>query len=76
MTVANGGGAPTISEARDAETDALKASAAEDPTVAAILSACPGASIGAIRTAAEIASETAETALPEVEDEWDPFEEN
>ncbi len=76
VTIANSGGAPTISEARDAETDALKATAADDPTVAAILSAFPGASIGALRTAAEIASATAETALPEVEDEWDPFEED
>ena len=42
----------------------------------AVLAAFPGAKITAIRSAEELVAEAAAQALPEVEDEWDPFEEN
>jgi DNA polymerase-3 subunit gamma/tau len=44
--------------------------------VQAVLAQFPSAKITAIRTAAQIAAEAVEEALPEVEDEWDPFEED
>ena len=75
VTVTNDGGEPTISEARDAETEKLKDAARADPTVAAILKAFPDARIGEVKTADKITAAAAEDALGEVEDEWDPFEE-
>ena len=75
VSVVNTGGAPTIAETRDAEQDALEAEARQHPMVQAVLAAFPGAKITEIRTAEEIAQAAAEEALPEVEDEWDPFEE-
>jgi DNA polymerase-3 subunit gamma/tau len=40
----------------------------------AVLAQFPKARITAIRTPEEIAAQAVEEALPEVEDEWDPFE--
>ena len=40
----------------------------------AALSAFPGAKITQIRTPEQLVAEAAVEALPEVEDEWDPFE--
>ena len=74
VSVTAGGGAPTIREAEEAEIEALKEEAKSDPTVAAILAAFPGAEIGALQSAATLASKATEDALGEVEDEWDPFE--
>jgi len=73
--VASGGGA-TIAEARDAEEDALKAEAAQHPLVRAVLAQFPKARIAAIRTPKALAEEASLEALPEVEDEWDPFEDD
>ncbi|MPL88455.1 hypothetical protein SDC9_34478 [bioreactor metagenome] len=42
--------------------------------VQAILAAFPGAVFDDITLAADLAQEQAAEALPEVEDEWDPFE--
>ncbi|MGR3372293.1 DNA polymerase III subunit gamma/tau [Pseudooceanicola nanhaiensis] len=75
VTIVNEGGAETIAEVRDAKVRALKAQAAEHPMVQAVLAAFPKASIHAVRTPEEIAAEAEAEALPEVEDEWDPFEE-
>jgi DNA polymerase-3 subunit gamma/tau len=75
VSVASSGGQPSIAESRDAEKARLKAVAAETPIVAAILKAFPGATIGELKTAADIAASAATEALAEVEDEWDPFEE-
>ena len=75
VTIVNEGGAETIAEVRDAKVRALKAQAAEHPMVRAVLAAFPKASIHAVRTPEEIAAEAEAEALPEVEDEWDPFEE-
>ncbi len=74
VTVVNEGGAPTIADVRDAAENALKAEAAEHPMFKAALQAFPDAKIVEIRTAADLIQEAAVEALPEVEDEWDPFE--
>jgi DNA polymerase-3 subunit gamma/tau len=74
VTLVNEGGAATILETRDAGKLALEAEASEHPLVQAVLAAFPGAKISAIRTAEALTAEAAVTALPEVEDEWDPFE--
>ena len=76
VTVVNSGGAETIAEARDAEAIALKAEAATHPLVQAVLQAFPKSKITEVRTAAEQAQTAMTEALPEVEDEWDPFEED
>ncbi|MGR3757984.1 MAG: DNA polymerase III subunit gamma/tau [Tranquillimonas sp.] len=75
VSVTGSGGAPTIAEERDAETRALHARAAEHPLVQAALAAFPAARIAEVRTPEELAAGAAVEALPEVEDEWDPFEE-
>ena len=48
----------------------------DNPLVQAILDAFPGAKITQIRTQAAMAAEAAAQSLPEVEDDWDPFEDN
>ena len=76
VSVVAEGGAPTISEERAAETDALKREALEHPLTKAVLGAFPEARISDVRTPEALAAEAAEQALPEVDDEWDPFEED
>lgn len=76
VTVVNEGGGETIAEVRDAKDLALKAEAQAHPLMQAVLAKFPQAKITAIRTAEQIAAEAVEEALPEVEDEWDPFEED
>ncbi|MBY6115223.1 DNA polymerase III subunit gamma/tau [Mameliella alba] len=75
VTLVNGCEALTVVEKRDAARLALEAEAEEHPFVRAALAAFPKAKITNIRTAQEAATEALEEALPEVEDEWDPFEE-
>jgi DNA polymerase-3 subunit gamma/tau len=76
VSVVSSGGAPTIDETRNAERDALRAQAEDHPLVQAVLAAFPKARIAEIRSAEAIAAEAGAQALPEVEDEWDPFEED
>ncbi|SDX50335.1 DNA polymerase III subunit gamma/tau [Litoreibacter albidus] len=76
VTVVNEGGGPTLAAERDAEANALKAEATEHPLMQATLLAFPSAKITEIRTAADLLQEAAVEALPEVEDEWDPFEDD
>ena len=76
VIVANEGGAETIAEKRDAKELALKAEAAAHPLVQAVVAAFPKAKIKTIRTAEDVAAAAATDALAEVEDEWDPFEED
>jgi DNA polymerase-3 subunit gamma/tau len=76
VSVVSSGGAPTIAEAQGAAQAALKAEAMAHPLVQAVFAAFPQAKITEIRTSAEIAQEAATQALPEVEDEWDPFAED
>ncbi|MBU9699121.1 DNA polymerase III subunit gamma/tau [Rhodobacteraceae bacterium HSP-20] len=74
VSVVNEGGAPTVAEERDrAETEA-RAEAMHNPLVQAVLAAFPGAKIAEIRTPEALAAAAQAEALPEVEDEWDPFE--
>jgi len=70
------GGQPTIAEQRDAAMIAARADALENPLVQAVMATFPGARIVDIRTPEAIAAEAAASALPVVEDEWDPFEED
>jgi DNA polymerase-3 subunit gamma/tau len=74
VTVVQSGGAPSVAERRDAERAELEAQARAHPMVQAVLAAFPEARIAEIRSAQEIAAEAAAEALPEVDDEWDPFE--
>jgi DNA polymerase-3 subunit gamma/tau len=67
-------GASTIAEIRDAAALELKEQAKGHPLVQAVLVAFPKAQISDIRTAKAIAAEAQIEALPEVEDEWDPFD--
>ncbi len=75
VTLVNEGGHPTIAEIRDAERSTLEAQAREHPLVKAVLDAFPTARIADIRAPEVREAEAAQAALPEVEDEWDPFEE-
>ena len=74
VTIVTTGGTPTIVETRDAKRRALADEARENPLVNAVFAAFPKAKLGVIRTPEEISSEVAHEALAEVEDEWDPFE--
>ncbi|MDJ1017184.1 MAG: DNA polymerase III subunit gamma/tau [Paracoccaceae bacterium] len=76
VSVVDTGGEPTLDERREEETARIKTAARSDPMIAAIFDAFPEAEIGVIRTPEEIAQTAAEDALAEVEDEWDPFEDN
>jgi DNA polymerase-3 subunit gamma/tau len=76
VSLVNSATAPTIAEARDAAQGALEAEARAHPLVRAVLEAFPRATIRDIRTAEDMASEAGAEALPEVEEEWDPFEES
>ncbi|MCV6585909.1 MAG: DNA polymerase III subunit gamma/tau [Marinibacterium sp.] len=70
------GGAPTIHEKEEAADIALRAEATEHPLVQAVLAQFPKARITHVRTQQEQEAEAIAEALPEVEDEWDPFEED
>jgi DNA polymerase-3 subunit gamma/tau len=76
VTLVNEGGKDTIAQIRDAADIAMQEEAAEHPLVKAVLEAFPSAKIIDIKTPKEIALEALAEALPEVEDEWDPFEED
>ena len=69
-------GAKTIAELRDAAATALKGEAQAHPLVQAVLLAFPKAEITDIRTTKDIAAEAKIEALPEAEDEWDPFDDD
>jgi DNA polymerase III subunit gamma/tau len=72
VTVVNTGGGATIAEDQDRDRVEAEAKAMENPLVQAVFTAFPGAKITAMR---KPEAEAAFEALPEVEDEWDPFEE-
>ncbi|XOY56775.1 MAG: DNA polymerase III subunit gamma/tau [Rhodobacterales bacterium] len=76
ITVVNDGGAPTIAQTRDAAETSLRDQASAHPLVQAVIAAFPKARITEIRTAATKAQAAEAEALPEVEDEWDPFEQD
>jgi DNA polymerase-3 subunit gamma/tau len=76
ISLENEGGGDTITELENAAENALRAKASEHPLVQAVMENFPKAKITRIRTAQELAAEVEAEALPEVEDEWDPFEED
>ncbi|HQU66916.1 MAG TPA: DNA polymerase III subunit gamma/tau [Albidovulum sp.] len=76
VSVVSEGGAKTIAEERSAKDDAAKGRAQENPLVKAVLAAFPDAYVNDVKTPEEARTEATAEALPEVEDEWDPFEEN
>ncbi|WP_309663642.1 DNA polymerase III subunit gamma/tau [Tabrizicola sp.] len=76
VSVVSTGGAPTIAEDRDKDKLAVTAEAMQNPLVQAVMTAFPGTRITDIRTPEVRAASAAAEALPEVEDEWDPFEDN
>ena len=76
VSVVGTGGAPTLAEQRDSELRAVNDEAAEIPLVAAIMAAFPGARITDIRTPDSRIDQARDAALPEVDDEWDPFEDD
>ncbi|WP_022707516.1 DNA polymerase III subunit gamma/tau [Paracoccus zeaxanthinifaciens] len=86
VTIANGGGAPTIAEAREAEARAARERALELPIVQQVMAAFPGAKLTDVKRVAPAPTEIAVEAdgatnphdsgtgpVAEV-DEWDPFE--
>ena len=76
ITVVTEGGASTIAETRDAAENALRQTAEQHPLVQAVIAAFPKAMITEIRTEAEKEQEALEDALPEVDEEWDPFDDD
>jgi DNA polymerase-3 subunit gamma/tau len=76
VSIVNDGGGKTIAEVRDAAELEQRAEAEAHPLVQAVMAQFPKARITAIRTPEDIAAEAQGEALPEVEDEWDPFEED
>ena len=76
VTLVNEGGASTIAEDRDAERLSLEQEAKQHPLVQAVFDAFPDAKITEIRTLEDIAAEAQSEALPEVDEEWDPFEDD
>ncbi len=75
-SVVAGGGRPTIAETRDGDLRRAEAEAMAHPLTQAILEAFPGAELVEVRTRAALTHDAAEEALAEVEEEWDPFDEN
>ncbi len=76
VSLVNEGGGETIAEKRDAHDRALKSEAEQHPLVQAVIAAFPKAEITRITTPEEQIAEAQAEALPEVDDEWDPFEED
>ena len=70
------GDAPTIAETRDAAENAVRAEAEQHPLVQAVIAAFPKAKITEIRTDAELEQDAMTDALPEVDEEWDPFDDD
>lgn len=75
VSVVGSGGAATIDEARNAENLQAEAEARQHPLVQAVLALFPKAAI-TVHSPEARAQEAAVQALPEVEDEWDPFEDD
>jgi DNA polymerase III subunit gamma/tau len=74
ISVGTGGGA-TIAETKNAVEEALKDQAKAHPLVMAVFDAFPKAKIINIRTPQALVADAHVDALPQIEDEWDPFDE-
>ena len=75
ITVVGNCSGKTIQEQRNAKDATLKREAKLHPFVKTVFDNFPKASIIEIKSQAEIIAEAEETGLPEIEGEWDPFEE-
>ena len=76
ISLVSKGGQPTIDAQRNANEVVLKDAAKAHPIFQAVFSAFPRAKISEIKTLGALAEEAKADALPEVDDEWDPFEED
>jgi DNA polymerase-3 subunit gamma/tau len=76
ISLVRGGGNPTIDTERQAKGAALKEVAEAHPVVQAVFSAFPKATIFDVKTLEVMAAQAQVNALPKVDDEWDPFEED
>ena len=76
VSVVSEGGGETLAEIRDADQRAAEEEARSNPVIQAIFAAFPGARFEEITNPDDLAAELSAEALPEVEDEWDPFEDN
>ena len=80
VSVVSAGGAPTIAEQRNAGFASQCAEAMQNPMVQAVLLAFPGAVINEIRSpeamAARAQADAAASALPEMDDDWNPFDDD
>jgi len=76
VSVVSNGGAATIAERQDDGRRAAEAAALHSPLVQAVLAAFPGATIAAIRSPQALTATAAAAALPEADDDWDPFEDD
>ena len=74
VSVVSSGGAPSIEEDRNKDKLMANAAAMINPMVQAVMAAFPGAKITEIRTPEAMAANAALDALPEVDEDWDPFE--
>ena len=75
ITVVGNCSGETIQEQRNAKDATLKREAKLHPFVKTVFENFPKASIIEIKSQAEIIAEAEEARLPEIEGEWDPFEE-
>ncbi|QYK41868.1 MAG: DNA polymerase III subunit gamma/tau [Paracoccaceae bacterium] len=72
VSVVSSGGGLTVAEARVADRERDHAELRENPMIRAVFDAFPDARILEVRHLADLA---ANEALPEADDDWDPFEE-
>ena len=75
VTVVSHCSAKTIQEHRNAEEAQLELDVKLHPFVKTVFEKFPKASITEIKSQTQIITEAAQTSLPEIEGEWDPFEE-
>ena len=76
VSVTSAGGGETIAELRRTARQGLEADAMEHPLVQAIFATFPKAHFADIRTTEALTRQASADALPAVEEEWDPFEDN
>ncbi|MGJ8545882.1 MAG: DNA polymerase III subunit gamma/tau [Sulfitobacter sp.] len=76
VSIVNEGGRETIAQVRDAKENALKEQAQNHPLMQAVLQSFPKARIVKIRSIEELAAAATQDSLAEVEDEWDPFDDD
>jgi DNA polymerase-3 subunit gamma/tau len=77
LSVVGSGGAPTLREVHDRADIQIRQEAEADPLVRSVIAAFPGARIKDIRSVEAMAAEAETAALPlaeEVDEGWNPFE--